>query len=119
MSSVLWNLKVHSHVHTGQPLAPLARQINPANSLQSYVFKTHFNITLPSDNQDVLSNIVRVIDSGLKRPWSMYHRGTRLIYKNLNRHYLGVIFMTVKPKMIDDCISRWDGIFWSNTREFL
>jgi len=27
--------------------------------------------------------------------------------------------MIVKPKMTDDCINRWGGIFWFNTREFL
>jgi hypothetical protein len=33
----------------------------------------------------------------------MYNRGTRLI----------------KHNMIDDCINRWGGIFWSKTGEFL
>jgi hypothetical protein len=41
------------------------------------------------------------------------------LQKPQNRNYLGVIFMIVKPKIIDDCINKWGGNFWSNTREFL
>jgi hypothetical protein len=46
-------------------------------------------------------------------------RNKNRLQKPQHRNYLGVIFIIVKPKMIDDCTSRWGGIFWSNTREFL
>jgi hypothetical protein len=41
------------------------------------------------------------------------------LQKPQHRNYLAVKFMIVKPKMMDDCINRYGGIFWSNTREFL
>lgn len=41
------------------------------------------------------------------------------LQKPQHRNHLGVILMIVKPKMTDDCINRWGGIFWSNTWEFL
>jgi hypothetical protein len=32
---------------------------------------------------------------------------------------MGMIFINVKPKRIDNCIHRWGGIFWFKTRDFL
>ena len=46
-------------------------------------------------------------------------RNKNHLQKPQHRNYLGITFMIVKPKMIDDCVNRCDGIFWSDTREFL
>jgi hypothetical protein len=42
--NILWNPKVHYHVHSNPPLVPNRRQINPVHSTPSYVPKIYFNI---------------------------------------------------------------------------
>ena len=44
----LWSQVFHYRVHQSHPLVPIVSQINPIHNLQSYSFKLHFNIILPS-----------------------------------------------------------------------
>ena len=43
---ILWNQKVHYHIHNSPPVVSILRQINPVDILFSYVFKVLFNIIL-------------------------------------------------------------------------
>jgi hypothetical protein len=42
----LWYLKVHHHVHEKPPLSAVVSQITQAQTLPSYLFNIHFNITV-------------------------------------------------------------------------
>jgi len=45
---ILWYLRIHYHVHKSPQVVPVLSQINPLHTLQSNLFKIHFNIILPS-----------------------------------------------------------------------
>jgi hypothetical protein len=45
---MLWNPKIHHHVHKSPLLVPILRQTNASHTSPSYVSKTHFNIIHPS-----------------------------------------------------------------------
>jgi len=45
---ILWYLRVHYDVHKSPQVVPILSQINPLPTLQSNLFKIHFNIILPS-----------------------------------------------------------------------
>jgi hypothetical protein len=47
-SSILWNPKVHCHVHRNPRPVPILSQMNPLLTLPSYLPKTCFNIILSS-----------------------------------------------------------------------
>jgi hypothetical protein len=45
--SILWNPKLHYHVHKSPPLDSALNQINPVHLLPSYFSKTRFNMFFP------------------------------------------------------------------------
>jgi hypothetical protein len=48
---ILWNLKVHYHIHKIPPLIHVLDQINPVHALPSYFFKIYFNTVLTSTHR--------------------------------------------------------------------
>jgi hypothetical protein len=48
ISSLLWNTKVHYHVHKSPSLGPILRERNPLHTFPPYFPKIHTNIILPS-----------------------------------------------------------------------
>lgn len=46
--SLLWNLKVHYHIHKNLPLKSIMNQLNSVHTLTPYFFKLHSNTIFPS-----------------------------------------------------------------------
>jgi hypothetical protein len=49
----LWNPEVQCRIHEDSPIIPILSRINPITRIDTYLFKVHSNIVLPSTPKEL------------------------------------------------------------------
>ena len=57
----LWNPEVQCRIHKGSPIIPILSRINPISRIDTYLFKVHSNIVLPSTPRPPVGLPVRIL----------------------------------------------------------